>query len=472
MGFYDPRLMSSDLANKGTPQPAIRRRIKLRFLILAAAILHISVTASIFAVGKLGLMPGQFKESGLGGFAADGFIYQVEIIELCDVLKNQGVKAWAVWPTQLHVRLYSLPMAIFYPRTSFNILAIEPLNLIYYLAILVIVFKLGELIFGYRAALLATAIVALWPSFLMHTTQLLRDPLLICAMLLLVLSLTKCLKLNYDWFRGVLLGILGAAAIVLIRIVRLPMWDLLVATVALASLFLLVRFVRQKRWPIGNICFALIVIAAIVITPRFQNSFMNQESVKINRVIKPEEVQKLPITDQIVKRREAFKVQVEASGEVVPSQAGSDIDIGVHFNSLADIVRQTPRAAMVGFFAPFPGMWLNPGKQVARVGRVISGVEMLLTYLIECLTLVGLWRARKELAAWLMFLVAAMGIMGLGLVVTNIGALYRLRYPFWILLVIFGAAGLVQVLGRTSVAASSTFNLAAEPFQPGTSPVD
>lgn len=464
--------MSSNLANKGTLQPAARRRIKIRFLILAAVVLHISVAASVFAVGKLKLMPGQFKESGLGVFAPDGFDYQVEVIDLCDVLKNQGLKAWATWPTQLHVRLYSLPLAIFYPGTGFNILAIEPLNLIYYLAILVLVFKLGELVFDYRAALLAAAIVALWPSFLIHTTQLLRDPLLICAVLLLMLSITKCLKHNYGWYHGLLIGILGAAAIVVIRIVRMPMWDLLRATAGVASLFLLIQFVRQKRWPIGNICFALVVIAAIVITPRFQNIFLTQQNLKTNRVIKPEEVVKLPMREQLAARREAFQLQLDVAGKLTPSQAGSDIDAGVRFNSFTDIVRHIPRAAVVGFFAPFPGMWLSAGKQVGLGGRVLSGLEMLLTYLIECLALVGLWRGRKQLAAWFLFSVAAMGVIGLGLIVNNIGALYRLRYPFWILLVIFGAAGFVQVFCRTSVAASSTFSLASEPFQPGTSPVD
>lgn len=464
--------MSSNTANKGTLPPAAHRRIKFRFLILAAAVLHISVAASVFTVGKLQLIPGQFKESGLGVFAQDGLSYQVQVIDLCDVLKNQGVKAWATWPTELHVRLYSLPSAIFYPRTAFNILVVEPLNLIYYLAILVLVFKLGELVFDQRAGLVAAAIVALWPSFLMHTTQLLRDPLLICAVLLLMLSITKCLKHNYGWYRGVLIGIPAAAAIVLIRIVRLPMWDLVCATVGVATLFLLIRFVRQKRWPIGNICFALVVIAAIVLTPRFQNSFLTQQNLNPNRVIKHEEVLKLPMREQLAARREAFQLEFDSSGEIVPSRAGSEIDTGVRFDSFTNIVRHLPRAAVVGFFAPFPGMWLSAGKQVGLGGRVLSGLEMLLTYVIECLALVGLWRGRKQLAAWPLFSVAAMGVIGLGLIVNNIGALYRLRYPFWILLVIFGAAGLVQVLCRTSVTASSPFSLAAEPFRPGTSPVD
>jgi hypothetical protein len=36
--------------------------------------------------------------------------------------------AWATWPTQLHVRLYSLPLVALTRGGSFNILAIEDLK--------------------------------------------------------------------------------------------------------------------------------------------------------------------------------------------------------------------------------------------------------------------------------------------------------------------------------------------------------
>src|SRR6202140_4962370 len=257
-------------------------RVRLPFLILAAAVLHVSVTTSIFVIGKFGLMPGQFHQNGLGNFASDGFEYQTEVFELCTVLKNQGVIAWARWPTQLQLRLYSLPLAALNGRSTFNILAIEPLNLIYYLAILVLVFKLGEITFNYRTGVMAMAIVALWPSFLLHTTQLLRDPLLVSAVLMLMLTITLCLKRDYAWHRGILMGVAATAAIVLIRIVRLPMWPVLLAIVALAVLFLVSRLIRERRFIIGNVAFAVMIIIAMAITPRFQNAFHNQQE-KIGR---------------------------------------------------------------------------------------------------------------------------------------------------------------------------------------------
>ena len=113
-------------------------------LLLAAACWHISVTAAVLIVGKYQLMPAQFAPSGLGEFASDGFFYQEEAVYLVSVLKSHDLAAWAYWPTQLHVRLYSLPLAAVSHWTSFSVLAIEPLNLLYYLAILALIFGLGK----------------------------------------------------------------------------------------------------------------------------------------------------------------------------------------------------------------------------------------------------------------------------------------------------------------------------------------
>jgi predicted lipid-binding transport protein (Tim44 family) len=54
----------------------------------------------------------------------------------------------------------------------------------------------------------------------------------------------------------------------------------------------------------------------------------------------------------------------------------------------------------------------------------------------------------------LLGLIAALGILSLGLVVVNIGALYRLRYAFLILLIIMAAGGVTQILERFNLPAS------------------
>ena len=453
--------MKSNFATETGPAPKVRR-LRFRYLILAAAILHIAVAGAVLAVGKFRLMPSQFDRSGIAAFASDGYIYQGEATQLCDVLKNQGVRAWAIWPTQLHVRLYSVPLAIVSRWSNLNVLTIEPLNLVYYLAILVLVFKLGETIFDYRTGFLAAAIVALWPTLLLHTTQLLRDPLLITAFLILMLSLARSLSRKYTWQGGLLWGLLSALAIVIIRIVRLPMWDLIFVIIAMGVLFLALRCIRERRILIGNIVFAAILVAAMLITPRLQWLFHDQTHVTNPGIVFPEYVQSLPVPDQIARRRGAFDLGLDKNGNTVKSDDGSRIDAEVKFQSTGDIIKHLPRAVVVGFFAPFPNMWLSAGKQVGSGGRLLSGFESLLTYVIECVALFGLWYRRKQLAAWLAFLTVLFGATALGLVVTNIGALYRLRYPFWALMVVFGAAGVFYLLDRKVLTLRSKFSTSSK----------
>ena len=419
------------------------------YLLLAAALLHVSVAAAVFTVGKYQLMPAQFRADGLGEFASDCFPYQEEAADLVGVLKNRGLWTWATWPTQLHVRLYSLPLAAVSRWLGFSVLVIEPLNLIYYLAILALVYKLGQEVFDYRAGLVAATIVALWPSLLLHTTQLLRDPLLLVVLLILFLAMTRGLQRDYAWQRGVLMGIAAGLSIVVIRIVRLPMWDLTGAMVGLFGVFLLARLLRDRRVLIGNIALAAIMFAAFAITPHLQPAFRNQQHTTGTRRILPEKIQSMPVADQIGIRRAGFGLEA-ANSDQTTSGPRSVIDPDVRLQGRADIIRYLPRAAVIGLFAPFPNMWLSSGAEVGASGRILSGMETLITYALEGFALAGLWRARKELAAWLLFAFVVIGAIALGLVVNNVGALYRLRYSFGILIVVFGSGGLTHLWGRKS----------------------
>lgn len=436
-------------SNPGTKTAQTAKRLfQLKFLILAAAIWHVSITLGVFMAGKYQLAPGQIYPSGIGRFASDGVMYQGQVDELCQVLKNDGLVAWATWPTQLHVRLYSLPLFLVSRWFSFNILTIEPLNLIYYLAILVLVFKLGEAVFDFRAGMIAAGIVALWPSFLLHSTQLLRDPLLVLAVLVVIWTIIESWRADLRWRRGLLMGIAACTAVVVIRITRQPMWYLMMAAVAGGTVLLLLRTVRTRHVAAGNALFALLIVAAIIVTPRFQPYFRNQQESRIPTPFK-EDVDSLPIPEQISARRHGFRLRMK-DGKIVPAIDGSRIDPDVDLDDSGAIVRHLPRAIMVGFFAPFPNMWWQTGTQVGANGRLISGFETLLTYMLECLALIGLWRGRRNLSLWLIFGFTALGIIALGLVVNNVGALYRLRYPFWTMMVILAAGGLELVCTRLS----------------------
>ena len=86
----------------------------------------------------------------------------------------------------------------------------------------------------------------------------------------------------------------------------------------------------------------------------------------------------------------------------------SNIGGDVQFNSASDIVWFVPRAAVVGFFAPFPRMWFEAGSYGAA-GRVLSGSKPWRCIFSTSQWAFALWRERRRLAMWLVFLTATAG---------------------------------------------------------------
>ncbi len=268
-----------------------RRGFRILIPLTVLIVWHLAVTTAVYEVGKHKLAPDQIYANGLGKFAHDGLTYEPQCVELCSIMKNEGPVAWWVWPTQLHVRLYSLSLMLFIRWFSFNILTIEILNLSYYLGIVALVFKIGTAIFDRASGLLAAGIVATWPSFLLHTTQLLRDPILILAILVFVSGVITLLRGEMTWRRGIMLALRISVAILVIRIVRLPIWSLLCAGVGAALVFLLITFMRRKRIDKTATVAALAMLLVTLLVPQFQPFFHNQQELRRRRMISPEEIQ-------------------------------------------------------------------------------------------------------------------------------------------------------------------------------------
>jgi 4-amino-4-deoxy-L-arabinose transferase-like glycosyltransferase len=427
-------------------------RIRLRGLLIAAAALHLLTVTAVFVMGRFSLMPSQFDRNGLGEFAHDSYQYQLDLILLANKLRVEGIASWLGTPAPFHVKLYSLSHVLFSHWTSFNVLSIEPLNLAYYLFILFLVYRLTETIFDRRAAVLALAVVALWPSFLVHTTQLLRDPLFITTLLALVLVVATWLTKTYRWRWGFVSGIAGGLSMLLIWIVRLAMWDVARVVAAVGFVLLVVRQIRQRRVLIGNLIAAVLLIAAALTIPRFRSMLEPQQTTMTGSELPiAERVLDVPLWERIAKRREAF---VTPNGKMESSKA-SNVDESVQFQSWVDIIRYLPRAIAIGFFAPFPNMWFAGGSLVGNVGRRLSGLEMILTYVIELFAIAGIWSKRRHPVAWLLVVIITAGLIGLGLTVLNIGSLYRVRYPFWMLMLALGAGGAQYLASKLSGSAPS-----------------
>ncbi|HEU4432229.1 MAG TPA: STT3 domain-containing protein [Pyrinomonadaceae bacterium] len=420
----------------------------LRWLFIAGA-LHVALTTIIFLIGHFQLLPGVFDQNGIGlTFAIDGATYRRLASEMATHWQTYGMSPWLDIKSPLHARLYSIPFLVLGRFVGHNILAAEPLNLFYYLGILAVVYLLGRELFNERAGLLASMMVGLWPTFLFHSTQLIRDPLAISCLLSLVLVLMLLLNRKLSLPKTVVPGVSGAALVTVFWLARGNMWNAVVVAVAITLVLLSFRMIRERKFMTGNaMVLTTIVVAMLFVPSRLESTTLGGYRAPATPLAIPSASQPAPregvwstAINQIRDRRGGFRFYTAQE---------SNIGGEIQFTSLSDIVRFVPRAAVIGFFAPFPTMWFETGSYGAA-GRLISGAETLAMYFLYAAVLVCLWRERRRLAMWLVFLTATVGLIGLGLVVVNAGALYRLRYVFWIMLIVIAAQGIYLTTRRTS----------------------
>jgi hypothetical protein len=214
------------------------------------------------------------------------------------------------------------------------------------------------------------------------------------------------------------------------------MWPVLMAIVSGAALLFIIRMVRERKLLAGNLVLIALLSVLMIAIPR-------TTSVAPKPAARRRVQNASTIWGVIARARNGFI----ADGL---NKSGSAIDSNVTFAGPGDLIKYLPRALEIGYLAPFPPMWFGAGYNVGLIGRILSGLEMSVTYLIEALAFVFVWRRRRRLETWLLLLTTTTGVLALGMVVVNIGTLYRMRYPFWILMVIMAAPIITHYVSRTS----------------------
>lgn len=431
--------------------------MRIRYLLPATIGIHLTASACVYLAGALAMFPDYFDPHGF--MSGDNRAYRSELILLDGAFRETGGSGWLHAPVPVHLKIYSLSFIPFRHLTGPNILALEPLNLLYYLVILFLIFNIGREVFDRRVALLATASVALWPTFLLHTTQALRDPLFMVAMLALILVGSKWLIAPCTRREGFATGFIGGGAVSLIWLTRSDMWELIIAITALAFLLLLVRQLKERKILTGNTIGAVMLVAFILLVPRLAPSSSYLSALYAGKIAGGEkyngfEGMRSPASDNRVQSRSSERsLNVAARISFLRqrfirlySGAGSNIHTDIIFETNAELFRYVPRAVAIGFLAPFPDMWVTGGNQVGRVGRLLVGGEMLVLYAFNLLALAGLYYRRAQLSVWLLWLSAATGFTALGLVIVNVGALFRIRYVFCMLIIIVGSEGVLRAL--------------------------
>lgn len=121
--------------------------------------------------------------------------------------------------------------------------------------------------------------------------------------------------------------------------------------------------------------------------------------------------------------------------------AGSNIDIDKEFHNVREIVAYIPRALQIAFLSPFPKQWLERSSLgVNTVMRRVSALETAGVYLALAFLPYAVWRWRRRVELWVILAFSTGMMLIFGLVVPNIGTMYRVRYGYIMVLVALGIA--------------------------------
>jgi 4-amino-4-deoxy-L-arabinose transferase-like glycosyltransferase len=441
-----------------------------RRLLMAAALLHVALAVGLFCAGRAQIAPSIIDRDGImTSFASDSYEYQDGAVRLVEILKQEGVAAWVSASAPVHVKLISILFVFLGPLFGYGPLSAEPFNLFCYVAVVGLTLALGREVGGSRAGMLAAVIVALWPTFLLHTLQLLKDGLFIAAALALVLCMTTWLTRTYGPRGAVVTGALMVAAISLLLLIRSHFAVFIFALALFGLVLLIVRQLIEGRTLYWNMaCPVLIIMACALLllfsharpaSQKFKHYPSDQsgqpKSVTSAGIQMPTVVSYLPRAASEVRQPETYAGRLYAVADrmvlrvgsiryrftAIYSKSGSNIDSDLRFRHVGDILQYLPRAFEIGLWAPFPRTWAETGRRVGSAGKLLSGAETLAMYVFQLLALVTVVRMPRGLAAWLLLSISVFGVTLLALVVPNIGALYRFRYTFWLLLIILGAKG-------------------------------
>jgi hypothetical protein len=127
-------------------------------------------------------------------------------------------------------------------------------------------------------------------------------------------------------------------------------------------------------------------------------------------------------------------------------EAGSNIDADVEIRNYRDYLDYLPRALQVGLFSPFPETWFSEGVSPGSGAmRAIAALETAMFY-VALLVLVLFGRNALSNQVHICVLFALAIILVQTYAITNVGTLYRMRFPAWLLL--FATAISVWVLSK------------------------
>jgi hypothetical protein len=497
---------------------------RLRAIMFGVFALRVAAALALYLISawRLPIFPDLHLDDGFWRFSVDAFGYHWLGLEVAERF---------MWGTELpSFRYYGDPDFFIVVGALYRVFGAHPLYLPLINAglgavLLAVAHVLGTRLNGERGGAAAMVLVALCPSAYVWSSQVMKDSLVWCLAMLLLLLVATTLE-RRDRF-----GALAASWVVFVPVAlvltRLRLYLVPLAATALAAVILLRLFVPGRRGRATTVLRGTAMVAALVgffvvargtdtlrlVTPsdpsqghlrkaRYLDSIGETEHATWERLRATGEVPSWPLdatpyeirryrlerptrseyeamfgkdretrnqaylfrplnsTGSIVMLGNGWAVlwQLLSLANIATLQRGFSLTFGGgslpegsvteidYVSGVADLVRAIPQGLAYALWAPFPWQWFA-GSGETGAFRQVAGMEVLLLLCLTPWLLRGVirgLRSRRD-SAWLLIAYAGLVAALMGITVTNIGILFRLRLQFLLpLLVIVGAYGVAD----------------------------
>lgn len=437
------------------PKSTQLNRKSITILILGLVFFCFSMSAAL--IFQQFLLPNLTSMLAPGTtLTTDSAYFDSIAVEMAQQIKQHGWSSWHMFPNDysgIHVSILAAVYAVFGHDTTLAI----PLNALFHAFGGVLIFMIAielssSYLVGFFAGMVASCIFVLFPSALNWYGQIHKDGYAIAGLLTILLIWCKGLNTSPKTAKFFLLILLSLLILCFSVTIRAYYFKLLLAFVVITLIVMIairVLFKQKSAW-----AFFLGILLTFVPAHIYLDSISGFSTLRAGEAYAeaggkagwqwhPSDVLPAKIDRQL---EAVARTRVGLIDFGVKAGASSMIDVDdVPSNSVA-VIKHLPRAYQVALLAPFPTTWL---KDVSMI-RLLASVEMIVIY-ISLLGLIPLIKLNRRPHVVLAFFFSTFFLTIYGFIITNVGTLYRLRYPFELIMVLLGVIGWFTYLDQNGM---------------------
>jgi len=348
-------------------------------------------------------------------FSNDGWLYSDQGWQICK-FAERGIKISAeqvLNNPNLKIQSGNITSYDYFASHVYSITGYSPLSLLFISSLAgsiaaLFVYLIARELFSKRVARLSAIFAFFWPSFIMWSTQNLKEPMI--AMFILIFLWT--IFYIHRHFAYVFLALSIVSILVLLKIGQ-PFLIMIAAAFFFSGLFLFSNHLFKNKLVAGLV----IVIALIIGIAFFKNAILSLFHLNIQNY-------------KTIFEFIDYSRDVRAYGRL---QFLKGFDI----STLPRVLSFLPFGLFYAFFAPFP--W-----QLGSAAQIMAVPETIVFYLLLPYTVIGIafgYKRRFNQSLLLLSVITAVMLL-LALLDSNSGTLFRHRSVVFYLLFIFTAIGI------------------------------